>query len=194
MDYAYAVKALPQEGSEAPEPDAGQPPAPAPQERTDDSRPWAGDPYDEGDETDPTAAMFGFGGQNGEEAWLDKAPDGTLTGWVRDGTGQVWRYADPDAWAIDVDDASMTQTHGPDGATAPPAPGGNEEQAQAPDPSDPAAAPADEANPFAMEVAAADETPAPADGEDPAAELEEDLDDDEEEEDEEDGGAKKPWD
>ncbi|MFE1270646.1 hypothetical protein [Streptomyces sp. NPDC058758] len=193
MDYAYAVKALPQEGSEAPEPDAGQPPAPAPQERTDDSRPWAGDPYDEGDETDPTTAMFGFGGQNGEEAWLDKAPDGTLTGWVRDGTGQVWRYADPDAWAIDVDDAGMTQTHGPDGATAPPAPGGDEEQA--PGPSDPAAAPADEADPFAMEVTAADETPTPADGEDPAAEQEEGLEDEEDEDDEEEGGgAKKPWD
>ncbi|MFE0058672.1 hypothetical protein [Streptomyces sp. NPDC059003] len=82
--------------------------APAPE---DDARPWSGDMYDEGDETIPSAAFAAYQGTNGEEAWLDQAPDGTLTGWVRDATGQVWRYTDPDVWAIDVDDAGMTRTH-----------------------------------------------------------------------------------
>lgn len=77
----------------------------------DDSRPWSGDMYDEGDETDPSAAFAAYQGADGEEAWLDQAPDGTLTGCVRDATGQVWRYTDPDVWAIDVDDAQMTRTH-----------------------------------------------------------------------------------
>ncbi|MGG7574100.1 hypothetical protein [Streptomyces sirii] len=83
-------------------------PAPGPE---DDSRPWSGDMYDEGDETDPSGAFAAYQGADGEEAWLDQAPDGTLTGWVRDATGQVWRYTDPDVWAIDVDDAQMTRTH-----------------------------------------------------------------------------------
>ena len=87
-------------------------PAAEPQEPTDDARPWAGDMYDEGDESDPAAAYSAFTGQNGEQAWLDKAPDGTLTGWVRDPAGQVWRYSDADAWAVDVDDAGMTRSHG----------------------------------------------------------------------------------
>ncbi|WP_370419000.1 hypothetical protein AB8O64_11130 [Streptomyces sp. QH1-20] len=81
---------------------------PAPE---DDARPWSGDMYDEGDETDPATAFAAYRGADGEEAWLDQAPDGTLTGWVRDATGQVWRYTDPDVWAIDVDDAQMTRTH-----------------------------------------------------------------------------------
>lgn len=40
--------------------------------------------YDEGDETDPANAFAAYKGAAGEEAWLDQAPDGTLTGWVRD--------------------------------------------------------------------------------------------------------------
>ncbi|MEU3499253.1 hypothetical protein ABZ726_00245 [Streptomyces hundungensis] len=112
MDYAYAVKALPDNAAPSPEPGS---PEPDQQPVADDGRPWAGDPYDEGDESDPAQANSAFSGPGGEEAWLDKAPDGTLTGWVRDDTGQVWRYSDADAWAIDVDDAGMTQTHGPDG-------------------------------------------------------------------------------
>ncbi|MEU9699538.1 hypothetical protein [Streptomyces sp. NPDC047981] len=76
-----------------------------------DARPWSGDPYDEGDETNPADAFAAYKGPGGEEAWLDQAPDGTLTGWVRDETGQVWRYTDPNTWAIDVDDAPMTRTH-----------------------------------------------------------------------------------
>lgn len=85
-----------------------------------DARPWSGDPYDEGDETDPADAFAAYKGAGGEEAWLDQAPDGTLTGWVRDETGQVWRYTDPNVWAIDVDDAPMTRTHSQAAAGPPP--------------------------------------------------------------------------
>ncbi|MEV7512065.1 hypothetical protein AB0O57_29325 [Streptomyces sp. NPDC091201] len=97
---------------------------PAAQPPDDDSRPWAGDMYDEGDESDPADSFAAYTGSAGEEAWLDQAADGTLTGWVRDSTGQVWRYADADAWAIDVDDAQMTRSHGGDApaeAAGPPA-------------------------------------------------------------------------
>ncbi|MFD9394153.1 hypothetical protein ACFWBB_26475 [Streptomyces sp. NPDC060000] len=94
----------------------------APGQPEDDSRPWAGDEYNEGDETDPDGpdAWCAYAGSGGEQAWLDKAPDGTLTGWVRDSDGQVWRYTDPDAWSTDVDGAQMTQTHhnGEDRASA----------------------------------------------------------------------------
>ncbi|RLU86253.1 hypothetical protein CTZ27_25075 [Streptomyces griseocarneus] len=100
--------AAPDEDAEAPEGEATSGPAPDP---GDDARPWSGDMYDEGDETDPADAFAAYKGTDGEEAWLDQAPDGTLTGWVRDATGQVWRYTDPDVWAIDVDDAQMTRTH-----------------------------------------------------------------------------------
>ncbi|MFG2865470.1 hypothetical protein [Streptomyces sioyaensis] len=100
--------ATPAEGAATPEDEAGTDPAPAPE---DDARPWSGDMYDEGDETDPVDAFAAYKGTDGEEAWLDQAPDGTLTGWVRDATGQVWRYTDPDVWAIDVDDAQMSRTH-----------------------------------------------------------------------------------
>lgn len=97
-----------EDGTETSEDSSADAPASAPE---DDSRPWSGDMYDEGDETDPAAAFAAYRGANGEDAWLDQAPDGTLTGWVRDATGQVWRYTDPDVWAIDVDDAQMTRTH-----------------------------------------------------------------------------------
>ncbi|MBT2395236.1 hypothetical protein [Streptomyces sp. ISL-100] len=102
-----APTGAPPEGEEA-EVESSEEAPPAPE---DDARPWSGDMYDEGDETDPAAAFAAYQGANGEEAWLDQAPDGTLTGWVRDATGQVWRYTDPDVWAIDVDDAQMTRTH-----------------------------------------------------------------------------------
>ncbi|WP_433860158.1 hypothetical protein [Streptomyces kronopolitis] len=116
MDYAYAVKKLPQPGDPATEEEPAEaPPEPEPPQG-DDARPWAGDVYDEGDETDPAQAYTAFSGPAGEQAWLDKAEDGTLTGWVRDETGQVWRYSDPDAWAIDVDDAGMSETGGTRGA------------------------------------------------------------------------------
>ncbi|GHH22039.1 hypothetical protein [Streptomyces lanatus] len=96
-----------------PEGEGGGDPNTAPEQPDDDSRPWAGDEYNEGDETDPDGpeAWCAYTGSGGEQAWLDKAPDGTLTGWVRDSDGQVWRYTDPDAWSTDVDGAQMTQTH-----------------------------------------------------------------------------------
>ncbi|MER6109370.1 hypothetical protein [Streptomyces hirsutus] len=102
--------ALPPSEGAGPPPE-GAPAAGAPEPPADDSRPWAGDMYDEGDESDPADSFSAYTGSNGEQAWLDRAPDGTLTGWVRDSTGQVWRYTDPDAWAIDVDGAQMTRTH-----------------------------------------------------------------------------------
>ncbi|RZU28319.1 hypothetical protein EV284_6485 [Streptomyces sp. BK022] len=127
-------------GTEQPDPaadetsDGGQEPAETeaetpPDAPADDARPWAGDEYSAGDESDPADAFSAYTGSNGEQAWLDRDTDGTLTGWVRDSTGQVWRYTDPDAWADDVDGAQMTQTHSqangdttsqqPDSATAP---------------------------------------------------------------------------
>ncbi|MFB7403373.1 hypothetical protein ACFCZR_24670 [Streptomyces rubiginosohelvolus] len=102
----------PPDGSTTGEEGAGAvQPEQAPPVPDDDSRPWAGDRYDEGDETTPEAALYGYTGAGGEQAWLDKDVDGTLTGWVRDETGQVWRYTDVDAWAADVDGAQMTRTH-----------------------------------------------------------------------------------
>ncbi|MFF7169666.1 hypothetical protein [Streptomyces pseudovenezuelae] len=110
----------PAEGAEPPP--EGEEPVDVPEPPADDARPWAGDMYDEGDETDPADSFSAYTGSNGEQAWLDRAPDGTLTGWVRDGTGQVWRYTDPDAWAVDVDGAHMTRTHSQaDDPSAPPA-------------------------------------------------------------------------
>ncbi|MEE1764407.1 hypothetical protein [Streptomyces sp. SP18BB07] len=110
--------AVPPEDS-APEPPAagaeppaeGEAPVDALEPPADDARPWAGDMYDEGGESDPADSFSAYTGSDGEQAWLDRAPDGTLTGWVRDSTGQVWRYTDPDAWAVDVDGAHMTRTH-----------------------------------------------------------------------------------
>ncbi|WP_108934643.1 hypothetical protein [Streptomyces ardesiacus] len=125
-----AAEPPPDDPAAAQPPPDGQPPADMPEPPADDARPWAGDMYDEGDETDPADSFSAYTGSNGEQAWLDRAPDGTLTGWVRDGTGQVWRYTDPDAWAVDVDGAGMTRTHSqadevaaPPEAAAPPAPG-----------------------------------------------------------------------
>jgi hypothetical protein len=123
-----AAPAAPEEAPVAPADDPAAPPDPnappdggdvaenpsaAPEQPDDDSRPWAGDEYNEGDETDPDGpdAWCAYAGSGGEQAWLDKGPDGTLTGWVRDSDGQVWRYTDPDAWSTDVDGAQMTQTH-----------------------------------------------------------------------------------
>lgn len=80
----------------------------------DDGRRWAGDEYTEGDESDPAQAKYWFTGEVGE-AWLDRAEDGTLTGWVREPDGTVFRYADVDAWAIDVDGAGI-QTPGAGGS------------------------------------------------------------------------------
>ncbi|MER6231000.1 hypothetical protein ABT169_17875 [Streptomyces sp. NPDC001616] len=200
MDYAYAVKNLPLPVAD---PAAGAPAAPPPPEmqppQADDARPWAGDVYDEGDETDPAQAYAALSGPNGEQAWLDKAEDGTLTGWVRDETGQVWRYSDPDTWAIDVDDAGMQETGGNHGE--PPADG-----LQDPGATDPGAISPDDVDPLELGTAdevvdpAADaEEPADPAGEDPAAETDEDLhgEEDPDAEDEDDPakkkGGKPPW-
>ncbi|MFE6639609.1 hypothetical protein ACFVFT_38145 [Streptomyces tendae] len=107
--------APPEQDAPPEEKDTGEDPSATPAPPDDDSRPWAGDVYTEGDETSPDAAFAAYTGVDGEQAWLDQAPDGTLTGWVLDGDGQVWRYTDPDAWATDVDGAQMTRTHGPEG-------------------------------------------------------------------------------
>ncbi|MER7759456.1 hypothetical protein [Streptomyces sp. NPDC097619] len=176
MDYAYAVKALPRPDDPQPE-EPVAPPEPNPP-REDDARPWAGDLYDEGDESDPAAAFAAFSGQSGEQAWLDKAEDGTLTGWLRDETGQVYRYADPDAWAIDVDDAGMAQTGGSgQGAVEPGAgPDGAEGAAE------PAAAePGEETG---VEFATADDVVLPSESGPPEPGSEEPADEDEEDDDE----------
>lgn len=162
MDYAYAVKTLPQPDDPAAEEDLAEiPPEPQPP-REDDARPWAGDVYDEGDESDPAQAYASFSGPSGEQAWLDKAEDGTLTGWVRDETGQVWRYADPEAWAIDVDDAGMSETGGTHGAAPDTEQEGSESAAPAaaPDPAPTGQAPS---GGLPLDFGTADEV-VPADG------------------------------
>lgn len=74
------------------------------------ARSWAGDLYEDGDETDPVQARAAFTADDGSEAWLDKHDDGTLVGWVRDATDDsLYRYTDADAWALDVDGAGMTR-------------------------------------------------------------------------------------
>ncbi len=72
---------------------------------------WAGDEVDPGaeDVSDPAVAFAMFAGANGETAWLDVADDGTITGWVEDADGTIYRYSDTDAWAIDVDDVQMSR-------------------------------------------------------------------------------------
>ncbi|MFD9791499.1 hypothetical protein ACFWXK_11185 [Streptomyces sp. NPDC059070] len=106
---------------------------------------------------------------------------------MRDGTGQVWCYSDPDACAIDVDDAGMPQTgsQGP----AVPAPGQQPSPGGTPAPQDPEAEPlgfgtADEVVP---DIAASgqDEESSP---QDPEGDLAEAGPDDEQASD---GGSKK---
>ncbi|MBG7704930.1 hypothetical protein HCJ76_44415 [Streptomyces sp. MC1] len=175
MDYRFSVKALPPSvdpAAQDQDPAAAQPPPELQPPHQDDARPWAGDEYDEGDESDPAQAFAAFSGPNNEQAWLDKADDGTLTGWVRDETGQVYRYADPDAWAIDVDDAGMAQTGGTGGQADP---GAQQPAGGAPvDPNaDPAAADPNaadpNADPAAMDPAAGDQAAADPAATDPAA-------------------------
>lgn len=68
--------------------------------------PWSGDLYEQDDASDPVEAFAAFTGEEGVTSWLDVGPDGTLTGWVRDGE-ELYRYTDPEAWALDVDGAAM---------------------------------------------------------------------------------------
>lgn len=106
-----------------------------PEDQADTIHPheWAGDVYEDGDETDPQDAFASFQGQSGEQAWLDRADDGTITGWVRDADGTVLRYSDDNAWATDVDDAGMQQAHGPQGQPQP----GQDDPMQQGGPADP---------------------------------------------------------
>jgi hypothetical protein len=166
VDYRFEVKALPPSqdpAAQGMDPAAEQPPELQPPHQ-DDARPWAGDAYDEGDETDPAQAYASFSGNNGEQAWLDKAEDGTLTCWVRDESGQVWRYSDPDTWAIDVDDAGMAQSGGtgdqPDPAAQDPAM--QDPAAQDPAMQDPAAQDPAAQDPAAQDPAAGDPAADPA--------------------------------
>jgi hypothetical protein len=194
--FAYAIKALPAQ------PTPGEPPGPPDPAVNeiqppahDDSRPWAGDAYDEGDETDPAHAFAAFTGQDGEEAWLDRAPDGTLTGWVRDATGQVWRYSDDSAWALDVDGAQMQRVStAPGQDPAGQVPGGAPVGEETADPSADDEAAVDRTDPEADPLAGVDENPdaltADADEEDP--DVEESPDEDEDDEDSPYPGAKKP--
>ncbi|MFD7829419.1 hypothetical protein [Streptomyces sp. MJM8645] len=128
------MKSLPQAGQQP----TGQQPAgqgPEDQEPADDGRQWAGDPYDDGDETlpDDPAVTARFSAPGGEEAWLERAADGTLTGWLRDPSGQVYRYSDADAWAVDVDDAGMTPSGGGTQTDEQPADGEQPENEAEPD-------------------------------------------------------------
>jgi hypothetical protein len=200
VDYRFEVKALPPSqdpAAQGMDPAAEQPPELQPP-HPDDARPWAGDAYDEGDETDPAQAYASFTGSNGEQAWLDKAEDGTLTGWVRDESGQVWRYSDPDTWAIDVDDAAMAQSGGtgdqPDPAAQDPA--AQDPAMQDPAAGDPAADPAaaDDGG-LALDYGTADEAvpndPA-ADEEDPYAAADDGSTEDPEKEPDDGEDPKKP--
>jgi hypothetical protein len=154
--------------------DGQQPPQEAPPVPPDphanDARQWAGDPYDEGDETPPEdpSVTSRFSDPNGEEAWLERAQDGTLTGWVRDATGQVYRYSDADAWAIDVDDAGLTPSGGGGGQ---PAPDPNADPAADPN-AEPAADP--NADPFADPAADPNADPSADPAADQAADPNED--------------------
>ncbi len=120
---------------------------------------WAGDLYTGTDVTDPVNAYEVLEGADGTVAWLDKADDRTLTGWVRDTDGSVYRYSDADAWAIDVDHADMQVVDDPanlagdtppDGAPADgePVDAAGDAPAGAPVDGEPTDPPADGAPPF----------------------------------------------
>lgn len=119
----------------------------------DPGRKWAGDLYETGSVPDPAGAYAQFAGGDGTEAWLERNDDGTLIGWLRDGT-DVFRYTDADTWALDVDGVSMARTDaaapaagpvdpGMDGVAAPDAVADSTDPAVNPEvPTDPAQDPA----------------------------------------------------
>lgn len=116
-----------------------QPTGPA----TNAGQQWAGDPInDRGKITDPEKAFASFSGDQDEKAWLDRAQDGTMTGWVTDSTGQTYRYSDVDAWAVDVDDATMKRT----GGTGPDTTGTDETDSGAADTKEPGSATSSDIN------------------------------------------------
>jgi len=114
--FALEVKELPGQNP------AAAPPPTNPVHNTD-APAWSGDVYQEGDESTPEQSQWSFTGDGGEEAWLDRSADGTITGWVRDPDGTVYRYTDPDAWAVDVDDAGLAPSGGGDVAEGEPVEG-----------------------------------------------------------------------
>lgn len=82
-------------------------------QQAEQGREWAGEPY-EGDDAPqgPDGAFSVFSHPGGEVAWLDRAEDGTLTGWVQATDGTLYQYTDADAWAVDVDGAGMAMVEG----------------------------------------------------------------------------------
>lgn len=101
MTYRLEFKA-----ADWPDPAVPEDALPAPTEHDPNApAPWSGDLYED-TPSDPVAAFAAFTGDEGVTAWLDAAPDGTLTGWVQDGD-DVYHYTDPAAWALDVDGAQM---------------------------------------------------------------------------------------
>lgn len=136
--YTYELSIKAADGGAIPPPGRARDPNPAMLKRPDQvdldqGREWAGDLFETGNPTDPEQAFARFTG-DGVDAWLDRAEDGTLTGWLREeGTGKVWRYSDADAWAIDVDGADLTRADSPSpvdtAAGGLPAEGGEEEPA-----------------------------------------------------------------
>lgn len=173
MNYVLESKA------DWPDPAVAEPdPEEAVSEQDEVEHEWAGDLYESGDESDPVESYAVFTGANGEEAWLDRAPDGTLTAWVRDSDGSVYRYSDADAWATDVDDSGMSPVD--TSAYADTEPGEEEAGADGTDPTleeepAPEDAPADEAA-DPLEEEPSDDAP----GDDPDAAEEEPTDEVEE--------------
>lgn len=109
--YSMQAKAAPPLPPTGMDPGGSTPP-PSPEELQ--AHEWAGDLYEQGDQSDPAQAFARFQGVDGETAWLDRADDGTLTGWVQDADGSIYRYSDDAAWAIDVDQAGMRRSDVPD--------------------------------------------------------------------------------
>lgn len=137
--YSLSYKAAPDGGATA-TPGRSRDPNPAMLQRPDQvdldhGREWSGDLFETGQPSDPSQAFARFSGEE-VEAWLDRAEDGTLTGWLRESdTGKVWRYSDADAWAIDVDGAELARADaGPspvDTAAGGPPDGAAEEEPEA---------------------------------------------------------------
>lgn len=175
MTYTLQAKAAPFDDPAAPIDDTAAPPPPPNAEQVAQQE-WAGDIYTGTDVTDPANAAASFSGTNGETAWLDQADDRTLTGWVEDADGTVRRYSDVDAWAIDVDQASMTLVAESGTEESPEAEFGDEtgdeptEPAEGEDPFNEGAPPAEES---AAPLAEAVDTAAPEEV-DPMAEAAED--------------------
>lgn len=108
MKILLEYKAAPVDGPASGEPDTATPNL----NPVEDAPRWSGDVYEQGDETKPDDAYAHLTGDGGVDAWLDRGDDGAIVGWVRDLDGTVYRYSDPSAWAIDVDDAGLKNASG----------------------------------------------------------------------------------